>query len=254
MTQPTLAEKVKGKGRHYRDPDTGELYPSVTNCLKVIDKPALMWWLCKGALSAAWEDREAFSRMRDRDQAVNAYKSAAYKQANHKADLGTDIHDICDALATDNPLPTVSSEAEPYVDQFLSWVSDFDVDIELSERTVINRTVGYGGTFDLIGTFPQARLLVDIKTGKGVYEEAALQLAALVHAERLCLPDGSGTGPAPQVDGAAVLHLQQDGYRLVPVDTSADTFEAFVGAVQLWRFVKGGGSDGALRPPMEVPA
>lgn len=42
MTTPALAENVKGKGRHYKHPVTGELLPSITNVLgAAVNKPAL---------------------------------------------------------------------------------------------------------------------------------------------------------------------------------------------------------------------
>ena len=118
MTKPALSVPVRGKGRHYRDPENGELYPSVTNILGILDKPALIWWYVKGALHAAWENRDAFAKMSDPDTAYNAFKSAAHKTKNRAADLGSDIHAVCEALAGDGKMPGYSAEARPYVDQF----------------------------------------------------------------------------------------------------------------------------------------
>jgi hypothetical protein len=245
MTTPPLAETVKGRGRHYRDPATGELYPSVTNILGVIDKPAIAWWQTKGALAAAYDDRAAFSRMIDRDTAVKAYQSAAFKQRDKAADLGSHIHAVCDALSSDAPLPEVGDAAGPYVDQFVAWVSENDVKVLHSERTVISTEHRYGGTFDLLVWLDGLLWLVDIKTGKAVYPEAALQLAALAHAGTLCDP-GGGVETFMLPERAGVLHLQADGHELVEADIGAATFEAFLGARALWEFVKGGGAESAL--------
>jgi len=245
MTTPALAETVRGKGRHYRDPDSGELYPSVTNILGVIDKPAIAWWQTKGALAAAWDDREAFSRMRERDVAVKAYQSAAFKQRDKAADLGSHIHAVCDALSSDAPMPDVGDDAAPYVDQFVKWVSDNDVKVVHSERTVISTTHRYAGTFDLLAWLEGVLWLVDIKTGKAVYPEAALQLAALAHAPVICDP-GGGVDTFVTPERAGVLHLRADGHELVEADIGAATFEAFLGARALWDFVKGGGAESAL--------
>ncbi|KKL03831.1 hypothetical protein LCGC14_2622160, partial [marine sediment metagenome] len=68
------------------------------------------------------------------------------------------------------------------------------------------------------------RLLVDYKTGKGVYPEVALQLAGYRYADTfLGGPDASET-TMPQVDGCAVLHLREDGYDLIPIRVDDDTF------------------------------
>lgn len=236
MTTPSHSFNVKGRGRHYRSPHTGIEGPSVTNCL-IAEKPAIAWWQTKGALAAAWDDREAFSRMGDRDTAIKAYQSAAFKQRDKAADTGSDVHAVCEALASDRPMPAYSAAAGPFVDQFLKAVSALDIEPVEVERSVWNETYCYGGTFDLYAMVGGTRTLVDLKTGKGVYAEAAWQLAALNAGEFYC-DDGSPYRPAERL---AVLHLTPESWSLHEVEDPALALTTFLGLRQAWEGVKAGG-------------
>lgn len=233
MTSPKMAHTVKGKGRHYTSPKTGIEGPSVTNCL-IAEKPAIAWWQTKGALRAAWADREAFSRMGDVEAAIKAYQSAAFKQRDKAADVGSDVHAICEALAGDGALPSYSADARPYVEQFLKAVSVCDIEPIEVERSVWNETYLYGGTFDLYAKVAGAPTLIDLKTGKGVYKEASWQLAGLNACECYC-DDGAPYTPAERL---AVLHLTPDDWSLHEVDDPALALKTFLGLRQAWGGVK----------------
>lgn len=76
--------------------------------------------------------------------------------------------------------------------------------------------------------------MVDIKTGKGVYDETALQLAAYSRAD-LWHADGA-EGQPPEVEAAYVAHVRADETVLVPVDISYSTFSAFLYLLGVWRW------------------
>ena len=135
MTQPKLAENVRGRGRHYRHPMTGDLVPSITNILDCLAKPALPAWAAREVAGAAWDARHSLVSVPDRESAVDMLKGAPYKQRNKKADLGSLVHDVADAFAQDKPLPEFGDDAAPYLDQFVQWVADFDVEFLASEVT-----------------------------------------------------------------------------------------------------------------------
>lgn len=240
MTTPAMSHTVRGKGRHYRSPISGIEGPSVTNCL-IAEKPAIAWWQTKGALRAAWEDREAFSRMADVDTAIKAYQSAAFKQRDKAADVGSDVHAVCEALAGDRDIPSYRAEARPFVDQFLKAVSALDIEPVEVERSVWSETYVYGGTFDLMADVAGVRTLIDLKTGKGVYAEAAWQLAGL-NACEVYADDGEPFRPAERL---AVLHLTPESWALHEVDDPALALTTFLGLRQAWDGVKGNG--GAFR-------
>lgn len=233
MTTPTLSHNVKGYGRHYTSPWTGAVGPSVTNCL-VAEKPAIAWWQTKGALRAAWEDREAFSRMSDVETAVKAYQSAAFKSRDKAADVGSDVHALCEALAGERDMPSYSADARPFVDQFLKAVSAADIEPVEVERSVWNETWCYGGTFDLYAYVAGVPTLVDLKTGKGVYKEAAWQLAGLNACEGYC----SDGGPFRPAERLAVLHLTPEAWSLHEVLDPSLALKTFLGLRQAWEGVK----------------
>ena len=75
-------------------------------------------------------------------------------------------------------------------------------------------------------------VLLDLKTGKGVYDTVALQLAAYGHGSmwttllRQWFP--------VNIDSYAVLHLRPDGFRFLRIDVTEDDYQAFLAAKRLW--------------------
>ena len=69
---------------------------------------------------------------------------------------------------------------------------------------------GYGGTYDLLMMIDGELWLIDIKTGKGLYPEFALQLAAYRWADYIILPGDPTTYDMPNVDSTGVLHLRPE--------------------------------------------
>lgn len=150
---------------------------------------------------------------------------AQYKlQWEKKADLGSRVHNIAEAINLGAPyIP--DEEAEPFVQSYRKFLRDFGVDIrrdiKASECTMLHRTIPYGGTSDIWAylTFdsptspivprfrprkvpadpiptPSGLWLIDIKTSltkpaSAVYDDRVLQLAALRNAEvaLVCPPE-----------------------------------------------------------------
>ena len=234
MTTPKLAETVRGKGRLYREPWTGLLVPSVTNVIDMMSKPALPRWAAKSVAEYAWQNRARLGSAdsEQREFALKELKGAPWAYAGQRADVGSVVHDIADALATDSDLPMFGVEEAAYADQFLDWVSSMDVEFIASEVTVFGR--GYAGTFDWFADIGGRKILGDHKTGKAVYDEVALQLAALRYAQYWMI-DGKES-LAETGDGCAVLHLRADGWTLHEVDAGEDAYRAFRGLLDAWHW------------------
>lgn len=148
---------------------------------------------------------------------------------------------------------TDTGELAPFLDQYRRFRAAYKPTFEASEMTVISREYGYAGTLDGIMRLgwcpPKHRNLVgspltmDIKSGKGVYVEAALQLAAYRHAEAVMLPNGEELPLPPTNDTAVVLHLRPDTYHVYPVDAGQATFGAFLSTLAVHRWQAGLGGD-----------
>ena len=195
MTTPALAENVKGKGRHYKHPTTGELVPSVTNVIGILDKPALPRWSAKMVAETAYRMRHALPEM-DESEAVDMLKGSPWSKSKRAADRGTDIHGYLEARLNNWEPEELSDEAEQYRAAADDWLGQ-DIEIIATEQTMFHP--GYAGTCDLVARIDGVLTVADFKTGKAIYDEAALQLAALFgchhdqHGDPLAWTNSDGT-------------------------------------------------------------
>lgn len=255
MTTPRLAVETDN-GRFYTDPNPafdGAMYPSVTNVLSVINKPALVPAAAKEVAEYAMASLPRLVKAsRDPDAASEALrdlKSRARVMWDAAADRGTRVHALIEARALGLPLPEEEPEILAYFSQFERFCREFGVDLArdvvVYETSVVNRTVGYAGTLDMIvnlctdqdpGPVPW---LLDFKTSAkrartDLFSEFPLQLAGLRHAETVWLRSGLEE-PMPRVARCGILNLRQRGYALMPVEAGAQQFAMFKAALTLTR-------------------
>ncbi|HSW42516.1 MAG TPA: hypothetical protein VLM76_08410 [Patescibacteria group bacterium] len=171
------------------------------------------------------------------EAAVKWLSGAPYRERDRKADVGSAVHAQIEAIILGKPRPEPMPDVAPFLLQFDRFVADFSPSWEASEGTIYSDKESYAGTLDWIATIGGRRLIGDTKTGKGVYPEAALQLAAYAHADYLGLADGTDA-PLPAFDGGVVLHLSPDAYQLVPVRIDDDVFRAFLFAREVFRWAE----------------
>lgn len=167
-------------------------------------------------------------------------QKAAERKRIDAANLGSAIHNAAEAHIIGKPWPEPTEEQAPFVEAFARFCRHWNPCWEAAEMVVANYTHGYAGKADIWANLtlpnvgPQPVLtIIDIKTGKNYYPEAAMQLSAYNNAEVAFLKDGTQITP-PRATHGAVLHLRPvrypktGGYRLVPVDISDDVFTAFL--------------------------
>ncbi len=237
----------------------GVRYWSVTTIIDAgVPKPALINWAKRVTAEYAVDKYKSLGVILDdagREGAVDWLKDASYREMKRAGNLGTLVHDYAEAyvldtlwtLGTDRGPDWNEGAAAPYMVQFLQFLDDYEPVFEAVEAPVISKSQRWAGTLDAILTIERERLddaalriwdipnrdgfvgdrlrlLVDFKTGKGVYPQVALQLAGYRYADTfLGGPDASET-EMPEVDGCAVLHLRPDGYDLIPIRVDDDTF------------------------------
>lgn len=240
MSKPPLVVFPGTKtGRHYQHPETKELYPSVTTICDVLDKGrGMIQSAANNTAKAAYRFRETLQTLPEEKDAVALLKYQ-YKDAwGHSANLGSSVHEVCEALWNDDPLPDIEPDRAPYLDAFMQFVTDFDPEWVLVEVTVFSERYQYAGTFDFVMKIGEYLILGDHKTGKDIYPEIALQLAALRFADRAWARNTGELGPMPHVDATIGVHLQPGKYQVRLVNADHVAFQAFLGLRQAWPWTK----------------
>lgn len=226
---------------------------SVTNAIsKGIPKPALLGWAKKQTAIGAIEMHQKIDDLlKDEELTWNAKTgkptstggAAAYSllwnyadsKRDAAADTGTMVHDLLEsyALGEDPPIPADPTVRAMY-EQGIDFLKVTSPEIVAAEAIVYNRRYNYAGTLDAIMLFDHPQLpghtMVDYKTGKGVYSEAALQLTALAYCEFIGMDDGTEI-ELPPIDNGVVVHIRPDKWEVIPVRLDAKVFQRFVGAL-----------------------
>jgi hypothetical protein len=221
-------------------------FPSVTDALRVIDKPAIGTWAKQETAKCALRNWDMLADMRvagGDDAAVAWLSRIPDYQRDVAARLGSSVHRLFEMAMRGGQIAPTDEEA-PFVDAAAQFIADYTPKIESLEKSVINVERQYGGTYDLLLKLDGERWLVDLKTSKGVYGETALQLAAYQHAEFIGLPGDPRPRRMPKIDRFAVLHLRPEaypgnGYRLIEYRVGPDEWRAFLAALALRRWQQG---------------
>jgi len=259
LTRDDLRKSFRS-GRSYIWPPNGapdelEYYVSVTNALNGLPKPALPRWAAKVVAEHAVENFEALDALvgsGDLSGAVNWLKQAPWGARDRAADIGTAVHAVAelDAMGqtaeADEIVATLAPDGQAKAKQVRHFFSEIPVKIEMVEAVVYNDTYKYAGTLDFVVRLEDEALLklwpglgeplsivLDVKTGKGVYDEVALQLAAYRYAEKVVELSTASLQPMPKTEGGGVLHITEDEWRLIPVDTSKEVFRKFCRSLAL---------------------
>lgn len=196
-------------GFYWKD---GKPYVSVTNVLKVLDKPALRYWFGREVYRAMVIDPTL-------EEAVAL--SAPYKVSDEAKSRGTTIHSIVEAYKASGAQITPPEQFKGYAEAFYSWVKDYKMTIVEHEKTLFDEVNKVAGTMDLLTKNNGDTWVIDVKTGKDIYDEAFLQVSAYMKMS------GANRG--------GVLLLQEDGkYKFAECP---DYFNYFLATKTIWEFV-----------------
>lgn len=240
MTAPAAAVTLPdGGGRGYPVGSEGQLYPSVTTVLKSMASPALERWRINLAAEFAVKDH---IRALANDDKAAAQKLIAQEpfafRAGGAADLGTRVHAAVEAEVT-GVRYELDEEVKPFVATWARAVKEHSITFVATELTCYSHAESYAGTFDAIVKVGHSDAAVlDYKTGKRVWGDVALQLAAYANAEGiLATPDGRELAPMVpcRTDKGLVMLLHANKYELSPVDLPV-AWSAFKAARVLWNW------------------
>jgi hypothetical protein len=203
-------------------PATDEQWPSVTTIKKAKSKD---WSHVSLGRAAAYLATRADELKGLNVDEIHARLLEVNKSGlNRAADRGSSIHHVIEAAAAGQEIMgALVPDAEPYLPAVRAMLDELRPDFLFSEVVSINRTVGYGGTFDAVIRIGDAAYLVDWKTRKpgkhGAYAEEGAQLAAYACADYWIVQQGDQAvriPPAP-LDGLLVVSITPEGHRCYPV-------------------------------------
>jgi len=222
----------------------GAKVPGVTTVIGILDKPALVNWAARETASYADANWARLSDMRSGDR-IPLMEKARYNTNRKAVVKGNRIHNLGEKLANGETVD-VPLDIRPQVEAYAKFLDGWDLTTVATETPVCHTEWGYAGTFDLIAESPRfGRALMDIKTGKGVYSEVALQLNAYANCDlRLVGEEVTGPrggiktewleAPLPAIDSLLVAHVLEDSVEMVPVKLDPAIFEAFLHMLEIF--------------------
>lgn len=257
IAHPERALGLERSANHLYRWNGGSWMPGITSVLDVIDKSrGLVPWAKGITADAALADLAGLTAMvADKGAAVaKAYLVAHATGVSDAAKaLGSSVHHHAEQLERGIETP-LAPEHRLYVDAYRRFREDWQPRFHSLEHYVVNLAVGYGGTFDWIAEIDGKVTLGDTKTGRGHYIETRLQLSALAHAEFLGIPGDERQYSLPAFEQFAVLHIRPElyerGYQLYRVDLTDADWQAFRGALAIYRWQRQKPSKG---DPLTLP-
>jgi hypothetical protein len=221
-----LVRRNYGRGHGYKI--DGAKVPGVTTVIDTLNKPALVSWAARTAAERAVNEWDALTALPLTERLARIQYGA--RDVTLAAALrGTQIHDLGDKLARGEDVDVPPEHVGP-VEAYAKFMDTWGIEVIASETPLASLTHKYAGTTDLwcrVGARDNAVALLDIKTGKGVYDETGLQLAAYRHAE-IMQPEPGVEIPVPPVDLVYVAHVLPDTVRMVPVVADERVFRTFL--------------------------
>lgn len=181
---------VQGREHFYDTTVNGQTtrYPGVTGFLSVINKPALVTWAKKEALSLV---EAALVKRLEGDKSARIVLNKAWIDnlmydakkrpdllKDEAADLGSKAHSFIDAIIHNQEPAEIPPEIEGPVKAFKDWWKSSGIELVLGDTKVASLIYEFGGSLDALGVRNGRYVILDWKTSGGIYPEYALQVAA----------------------------------------------------------------------------
>jgi len=219
--------------RVYDIPGVPYPLPSVTSIIGMKDKPALVTWAGNMAAEYAIEHRDALASL-EPEAAVAAVKGAWRRKRDKAANFGTAVHLAIETGET----PPEDDPRAGYVRGSIRALNDLGVDVTHQELEFVSMQHNYAGTADVVGTNLNGRVILDWKSGKGLYPEAAMQLVALMNADHVIVDDEMIPFEFSDV-GYAVRLTPGKWYQetiLRESEAGERAMDSFLGLIPVWHF------------------
>lgn len=131
----------------------------------------------------------------DRDEVI-ARARAADRESSPEAALGTAVHKTIEDYESDHDVVIDDPKLLAFLAQWVKLKEEHTLQVLSTEITLVNTRLKYAGTVDhvVLGDvrpYTRDRFILDVKTGKGVYDTYALQLALLSRCDSWLDADGN---------------------------------------------------------------
>ena len=209
------------------------------------------WVISQVVAGAVAARTDPSTRTMSDEEYSKVVRKAGTMKRDEAASLGTSVHEAAEAGVRAARLPDTDLR-KPYLTQYEAALAELGIEVLLNEAQVFNLSLGYAGSLDFIGRatidVPKYGIkagdipLVDLKTGKGIYNDHALQLALYYGAEFVGGYDPQDdkdvvyvdqTSILKQTTGAAILHLRPDAWDWVPIPITDELAAAAVDLTRL---------------------
>jgi hypothetical protein len=262
-------------GRFYETPE-GDSFPSVTNILGVISKPALLNWYAKmeremvvEAAADLFEDVPTAPKMSRIAFIASLVKrigitKAAVKEVQKAGEIGSQAHALIEwNLRRElgqvvGEQPRVTEKALWAFGSWEKWRQTVELEPIYIEQAVYSKRHQFAGTLDLVARlnlkdehrdYGRVIAVIDWKTGKAIYPEAKLQNAAYSWA--YCEMGHAETPPPGLILRLPKIETDPDFEALIVHDPEIpQLFEAFLAARDLWLWQQK--AEAARRKPTPV--
>jgi hypothetical protein len=209
--------------------------PSVTTCLGIINKPALVNWasgMCADSIAENWQPGKIYDEI-EIQKIIETGRKAHYQKKIDSGSIGTMIHHWVELyIKGQNPDMPVNKDLQDSVNQFLAWVKVNNVEFLLSEQQIFSKKYNYTGTLDFICKIDGNLYIGDLKTSSGIYPEYLIQTAAYRAAR-------SEEFPNETYKGQLILRIgREGGFEIAIVNNDEwykKMFTAFTNALELFR-------------------
>lgn len=222
-------ESIQAQRGYYEFND--QKYKRVTSIINGFCPMFLTAWASKLSAEFAVKEQRSWNDLDDQT-AIDLIKKTSDRYRDHKASIGTAVHDYIEAwiLTDGQPSVEVTAEMRPHVKAFEAFVDKYNPTFELAEASVFSDKYSYAGTLDFIATIDGiGRVIGDWKTGSGLYNSSAFQLTAYRHADFIGLKNDSVKHELPEVDATILVNLTDTGESIVKETPSDDQmFDLFL--------------------------
>lgn len=231
----TIKRRKYGTGHAYYVDEVK--VPGVTTIIGDTTPKNLTDWAARCAADFAidcWDDLLAM-RPSERHKALHY----AYRHDRDKAGRrGTEVHRIAERLVAFEEVAK-PDELAGHIDSYVGFLDAMDPQPVAVELVVVNRTLRYCGTADLVcdlqevmaeEVIPPGRWLLDLKTARsGIWPETALQVCGYARAESYLDPATGEERPMAdlKIEHTGAVHITSDGWELRPLDSGDAVWEHF---------------------------